>query len=179
MKWMNLLSVGVIFAALVCGQTLSPEVKAAVEAKAQALKAWGTDPKIVAAVKEYNTNTPAEAKAMTNDKWKGLSVLDPFARSFTKNELGVYLKAKKDEAISECFVSGADGGKVAFLSKPSSWTHQGKEKHTVPMAGRIYYGPVELDESSGAQQVQVGIPVMDGGKPIGSMVVGLNLSKLK
>jgi hypothetical protein len=168
-----------VVAGMAWGQTLPAELKAVVEAKAKELQAWGSDPKIVAAVKAYNTATPPEAKAMTNEKWKGLTVLDPFVRTFTKNELGLYLKTKKDASISECFVSGADGGKVAFLSKTTSWSHQGKEKHATPMAGRVYYGPVEVDESSGLQQVQVGVPVLDGGKPIGSIVTGLSVSKLK
>jgi hypothetical protein len=49
----------------------------------------------------------------------------------------------------------------------------------MPMAGKLYYGPVEVDESSGQQQVQVGFPVLDGTKPIGSIVVGLAIARLK
>jgi hypothetical protein len=161
------------------GQGLPAEIKPVVEAKAKELLSWGADPKIVAAVKAYNTNPPAEAKGMTNEKWKGLSVLDPAVRAFTKNELGLYLKTKKDAVVGECFVSGADGGKVAFLNKTTSWSHQGKDKHSQPMAGKTFFGPVEVDESSGLQLVQIGVPVMDGGKPIGSIVVGLVVSKLK
>jgi hypothetical protein len=154
-------------------------LKAKLEARAKQLQALGSDSKVVEAVKAYNASPSAEAKAMTNEKWKGLTVLDPFVRSFSKNPLGEYLKTKKDDSIAECFVSGADGGKVAFLSKTTSWTHKGKEKHTVPMAGKIYYGPLELDESTGVQLVQVGLPVLDAGKPIGSIVVGLSAAKLK
>jgi hypothetical protein len=134
---------------------------------------------VVTAVKAYNTAPSAEAKGMTNEKWKGLSVLDPFVRSLTKNALGEHLKSKRDEVTAECFVSGADGGKVAFLSKTTSWTHKGKDKHSIPMTGKIYFGPVEVDESTGVQVVQVGLPVLDGGKPIGSIVVGLAAAKLR
>ena len=38
---------------------------------------------------------------------------------------------------------------------------------------------VEIDASTGLQQVQVAVPVMDGGKPIGSVVVGLQVARLK
>jgi hypothetical protein len=136
------------------------------------------DPTIVAAVKAHNSNMPAEDKAMTNEKWSKLTVLDPYVRSFTRNPLGIYLKSKKDDQISECFVSGADGTKVAFLSKTTSWNHADKDKHKVPMSGKTYIGPVALDESSGIQEIQVCLPVMDNGKPIGSVVVGINISKL-
>jgi hypothetical protein len=161
------------------GQTLSPQIKASAEARAKQLQALSTDPTVVAAVKAYNASPSAEAKAMTNEKWKGLSILDPFVRSLSRNSLAAYLKTKKDDSMAECFVSGADGGKVAFLSKTSSWSHKGKDKHSVPMSGRIYYGPLEVDESSGAQVVQIGLPVLDGGKPIGSIVVGLVAARLK
>jgi len=116
---------------------------------------------------------------MTNEKWKELSVLDPSVRSFSKNALADYLKSKKDDSISEVFVNGADGGKVAFLSKTTSWNHKGKPKHEVPMSGKVYIGPVEMDESSGQQQFQVGLPVMADGKAIGSIVVGLKVAALR
>ena len=155
-------------------QTMPPEVKANLDKKVKQLQAWSTDPVIVAAVKAHNSNMPAEDKAMTNDKWSTLTVLDPYVRSFTKNPLGVYLKTKKNDEIAECFVSGADGTKVAFLSKTTNWSHADK----VPMTGKTYIGPPALDDSTGLQQIQVGLPVLDNGKPIGSIVVGLNVSKL-
>lgn len=158
--------------------TLTPEQQAKVDAKLKAFQEWGTDSKIVAAVKDYNANPSAEAKAMTNDKWKTLTLLDPFVRSLAKNELAEYLKAKKDEAVTELFVSGADGGKVAFFAKTSSWSHKGKEKHDLPMAGKTWQGAVEVDESTGKQQVQISVPVLDGATPIGSIVIGLGISKL-
>jgi hypothetical protein len=46
------------------------------------------------------------------------------------------------------------------------------------MKGETWYGEVEVDESTGVQQVQISVPVLDGDKAIGSLVVGLNVSKL-
>jgi hypothetical protein len=90
----------------------------------------------------------------------------------------LWLKSRRDEQIAECFVSGADGTKVAFLSKTTYWNHSDKDKHRIPMSGRVFIGPVALDQSTGQQLVQVGVPVLDGGKPIGSIVVGITVSKL-
>jgi hypothetical protein len=134
---------------------------------------------VVGAVKAQNAALPADLAAINQEKWKALTILDPFVRSFGKNAAGEFLKGKKTEMVSEAFLSDATGVKVAFLSKPSSWSHKGKEKHDVPMTGKNWQGPVEVDESTGQQQVQVAVPVLDGGKPIGSLVVGLRLSKLK
>jgi hypothetical protein len=55
----------------------------------------------------------------------------------------------------------------------------GQPKHDVPMTGRVWYGNVEVDESTGVQQVQIGLPVLDGGRPIGSIVIGLSVAKLR
>lgn len=166
-------------AAVAWGQALAPDIKAKAEAKAQQLRNWGTDPTVVGAVRAHNAGASAEEKAMTNEKWRQLTLLDPFARSFTRNPLGQFLKTKQEPEISECFVSGADGTKVAFLSKTTWWSHADKDKHRVPMTGKVWIGPAEVDESSGQLQVQVGIPVLDAGRPIGSIVVGLKVSALK
>lgn len=169
-----------LFVAAACpGQSLDPALKAKVDARAKLLQPWSTDAKIVDAVKAYNAAPSAEVQAMTNEKWKTLTVLDPLVRSFSRNALAEYLKTKREPVFAEIFVSGANGGKVAFLSKTSNWSHKGKDKHQVPMTGKTWVGPVELDESSGEQTVQVGFPVLDGKKPIGSIVVGLSVSKLK
>jgi hypothetical protein len=157
---------------------LSPEVRAKVDAKAAELRGWAADPVVVAAVRAANATPMAGAKEMTNEKWRKLTVLDPFVRSFSRNSLGVHLKGKQGPHIAECFVSAANGTKVAFLAKPTGWSHLDKDKHRVPMTGKTWVGPVEVDDSTGQQQVQVAVPVLDGGKPIGSLVVGLAVAKL-
>jgi len=164
---------------VLAAEALDPAAQAKVDAKLKDVMAWAADPAIVNAVKAHNAGVPAEQSAMTQDAWKALSVMDPLVRNFTKNDAAQFLKSKKGEVVSEAFVSGADGLKVAFLSKPTNWSHKGKPKHDDALAGKIWQGPVELDESTGLQQVQVSVPVLDGGKAIGSLVVGLSLSKLE
>jgi len=46
------------------------------------------------------------------------------------------------------------------------------------MSGQTWTGPVKLDDSTGQQLIQVGMPVLDDGKPIGSIVFGLRVDKL-
>jgi hypothetical protein len=149
-----------------------------VDAKVKEIQSWAATPTIVDAVKAYNAAKSPEAAAMDQSKWAGLSVIDPFVRGLTKNPAAEALKAHKGEVVSEAFLSGADGGKVAFLGKPTNWSHKGKPKHEQPMSGKTWQGAVEIDESSGLQQVQVAVPVLDGGKTIGSLVVGLSVGKL-
>ena len=97
----------------------------------------------------------------------------------TQNAAAEFIKSKRTDVITEAFLSSADGTKVAFLAKPSNWTHKGKPKHDVPMSSKVWQGDVEVDDSTGFEQVQVAVPVLDGGKPIGSLIVGLNIGKLK
>jgi hypothetical protein len=159
-----------------------PEIKAKLDAKIKQLTALSTDPEIVNAVKAHNaTPASAEAAAMTNDRWRGLSVLDPFVRATAKAPLSEYLKDKEksDDTIAKVFVSGADGFKVGFDAKTEHWTHKGMPKHEIPMKGETWIGTVKVDDSTGQQLIQVGLPVLDGKKPIGSIVVGLRVDKLR
>jgi hypothetical protein len=155
------------------------DAQARAAARAKAVYAlWGTDPAVVAAVKAFNTAPPEGSKSMTQQKWKELSVISPEVRALTRNDLATYLRTKKDDAVVELFVSGADGTKVAFLGKPTNWCHKGKPKHDKPMAGQTWVGATEVDESTGKLEVQVAVPVLDGGKAIGSIVVGLDATVL-
>lgn len=148
---------------------------------AAALKQWqalGGDPTVVAAVKEANANPPAAYKDMSQDKWKALSVLSPEIKYFSNNALATYLKSKRGPEVAELFVCAADGTKVAFFAKTTNWSHAGKAKHDEPMKGKTWIGDPELDDSTGKVEVQVSFPVLDGKKPIGSIVVGLDVAKL-
>ena len=157
---------------------LDPAVQAKVDAQIKDIQTWAAAPAIVDATKAYNAAPPADCLAMTQEKWKTLPILDPFVRSFSKNPAAEFLKTKKSDVVSEAFLSGIEGNKVAFLAKTTNWCHKGKPKFDVPMTGKTWQGPVEVDESTGVQQVQVAVPVLDGGKPIGALVVGISISKL-
>jgi hypothetical protein len=178
-QWCIATAAVLMLAGMASGQALTPQQMTALDVKIKQLKTWSTDPQIVAAVKAHNTGQSPEELSMTNVKWAKLTLLDPYVRTYTRNQLAEYLKSRKDDSISECFVSGADGTKVAFLSKTTYWSHADKEKHKVPMAGKVYIGTMAMDESTGLKEVQIGLPVLDGGKPIGSLVVGINVSRLR
>ena len=163
---------------LLSAQSLPPAAQAKLDEEIKLLAGWAADPVIVDAVKAHNAATPADHAALTQDQWRALTILDPLVRSFAKNAAGQFLKAKKNDNVTEAFVSDAAGLKVAFIAKTTNWSHKGKPKHDVPMTGKSWQGPIEVDESSGQRQIQVSVPVLDGGKPIGSLCVGLSLSKL-
>lgn len=142
-------------------------------------KKWVADAKIIAAVKEGNANNATKYKDINQDKWKAASIMDASVKDFTKNDAATFLKTSKSPEVTEAFLNAKDGTKVAFLSKTSGWSHAGKPKHDVPMAGKVWIGKVEVDDTTGFQQVQFGVPVKDGGKVIGSLVIGVDAGKLK
>jgi hypothetical protein len=158
---------------------LTPAQKTLVDAQVKAWSYLGTDPVVVKAVKDYAANPPAELKGMTQDKWAKLSLLSPEIKLLSKNDLTAYLRSKRTDIVAELFVSTAGGDKVSFFGKTTSWNHKGKPKHDVPMTGKTWTGESEMDESSGKTTVQISFPVMDGGKPIGSIVIGLDMALLK
>ena len=133
---------------------------------------------LVAAVRDYNAKGRDSTKDMNQDKWSKLTIMDPLVKDLRSNATAKMLQSKKGEAVSEAFVSGADGTKVGFLSKPSNWSHKGKAKHDEPMAGKTWIGKPENDASTGLSQVQFALPILDAGQPIGSLVIGVALSKL-
>ncbi len=180
MKSKNLFLAAILFlnGVLASAETLAPAIQAKVDEQIKGIVGWAADPVIVDAVKTHNGTVPADQAALNQDKWRALTVLDPLVRSFAKNPVGQLLKTKKGEFITEAFVSDAAGFKVGFIAKTSNWCHKGKPKHDVPMTGKTWQGPIEVDESSGQQQLQVAVPVLDGDKVIGSLVVGLSVTKL-
>jgi hypothetical protein len=80
--------------------------------------------------------------------------------------------------VTELYVSGADGGKVAFLAKTAKWSHSGLAKHERPMRGETWIGEPVRVAATDTRQVQVSFPVLDGSKAIGSIVLSLDLGKL-
>lgn len=139
---------------------------------------WARDPDLVNAVKEYNAKGRDTTRDMNQDKWAKLTIMDPIVKDLRSNATAKFLGTKKSDLVSEAFVSGADGTKLGFISKTSNWSHKGKPKHDDPMAGKTWIGKPEKDASTGLSQVQFGLPILDGGKAIGSLVVGVAVSKL-
>lgn len=166
-----------LFAASTLFAAPPADVQAKVDKRVTEFSSLSTNATVIAAVKAYNAAPPREAVGMTNEKWKGLTDQSPEVKVFAKNKLATLLETKKTKEVATIFVSGADGGKVAFLSKTGSWNHKGNAKHDNPMANKAWTGDVELDE--GKQLVQFSLPVLDGKKPIGSIVVELNIANLK
>lgn len=160
---------------------ITPVVQTELDRQKQVVAGWAADPTIVSAVKEQNAKGPVAG--MDNPKWKATRRSDALVRAFRSNPAGRFLRAKiegSQGALSEAFLNGSHGEKVAFVEKTTSYIHAGQVKHDVPFGtGKAWQGKPEFDESSQTYAVQISVPVRDGGKAIGSLVVGVNLTHLQ
>ena len=84
-------------------------------------------------------------------------------------------------ALDKAFISAAQGEKVAFAEKTISYLHRGQEKFDAPMSTGKPWQMAKpwFDESLQGYAIQVAAPVMDGGKPIGVIVVSVPLAHLE
>lgn len=153
-------------------------IQARVDAELAQITQWASDPVIVAAVRAHNAALPADEEAIDQERWHSLATLDPLVRRFTQNAVGRFLSGKLSAVVGEAMVSDASGRKVGFVTKPTRWRHAGQPKHDQPLAGHSWQGRIEVDDSTGLRLIQVAVPVLDAGQPIGSLVVGLSVAAL-
>jgi hypothetical protein len=148
--------------------------------QAESIKALAANPAVVKAVLDQNQKGPIEG--MTNEKWKAVRRSDDLVRDFVKNDAGKVLVQKVEASDGfwvRAFLSAAGGEKVAFTEKTISYLHAGQPKFDVPFStGKVWQGPPELDTVTETNDVQVAAPVMSGGKSVGVLIVGVNLSRL-
>lgn len=163
------------------GFEMTPAVQAELDKQKTVIATWAANPVIVNAVLEQNRKGPIAG--MDNAKWKMTRRSDPVVTAFQNSSAGQLLKARLDEskgAISEAFLNAARGEKVAFVEKTTSYIHVGSSKFDVPFnSGNAWQGKAEFDESSQTYAIQISVPVLQEGKPIGALVVGVNLSYLE
>jgi hypothetical protein len=160
---------------------MTPAVQVELDKMKASISGWASDAAIVKAVVEQNGKGPIAG--MDNAKWKTIRRTDDVVKAFQSNPAGKYLKVKLDASgghFTEAFLSGSQGEKVAFVEKTTSYIHKGQAKFDVPFGGaKSWQGIPEFDESAQTYQIQISAPVVDGGKSIGALVVGVNLTQLE
>jgi hypothetical protein len=168
-------------AAAAAGFQMTPAVQAELDKQKSIVAGWAAHPTVVTAVAEQNRRGPIAG--MDNPKWKITRRSEPVVTAFQSNPAGQYLKAQLDEnkvKFSEAFLNAALGEKVAFVEKTTSYIHKGQPKFDVPFTtSKAWQGAPEFDESSQTYAIQIAVPVMAEARPIGVLVVGVNLSHLE
>jgi len=152
----------------------------------QAAEDLAESDKIVAAVREHNNrNLPLEEIKRLDAQWTASKELTPLKKSVLENEVARYLRSlvTYDKSIySEIFLTDRQGATVAAYPLTSDYWQGDEKKWSNAMAGgvgKVYVGPVVYDESSKTDAVQISVPVLDKGKAIGVLVVGVKLSYIQ
>jgi hypothetical protein len=168
-------------AAAAAGFQMTPAVQTELDKQKTVVATWAAHPTVVAAVVEQNRRGPIVG--MDNPKWKITRRSEPVVTGLQTNAAGQYLKSQLDEnkgKFNEAFLSASLGEKVAFVEKTTSYIHKGQPKFDVPFTtSKAWQGAPEFDESSQTYAIQISVPVMVEARPIGVLVVGVNLSHLE
>lgn len=167
---------------LMMADASAEDTPATVTALIPVIKKWGEDPVLIAAVKEQN------AKAMTLDQiqkrdkeWMETTGMDDQMKAIMKNAAAQELD--KLEATKPYFFESIlmdnQGANVAMTNKTSDYWQGDETKFTNAFkVGGVDIGKSKFDDSAKAYLIQVSVPVLEAGKPIGALCVGINLDEL-
>jgi hypothetical protein len=143
----------------------------------------GTDPVIVNAVKAQNAKPQTQAEIQKIQmQWTSNDGLDAVSRAILDNPCSDHLRdfAKTKRYYAEIFVKDGLGCNVAMTNKTTNYWHGNKDKFTKCFnSGEPYVGDVALDASTQIYLSQVSIPVKDGAKTIGVIIIGIETDQLR
>ena len=178
-----------VIALSVAACTLAPataeELPDAVKALLPTLQAWGTNPVLIQAVGEQNAlgRSLDEIKRL-DAQWKDASGMTPFMAAMQDNAAAQELRKLEQSQpyFFELFLMDDQGANVAMTNKTSDFWQGDEEKFTQSFnagKGGLDLGDVEFDASAQSYLVQISVPVMDQGKAIGALTIGIDLDRLE
>jgi len=147
---------------------LAPDVQAKVDGYKKKLVEWAANPTIVAAVKESNGKGGLVA-GMSNAKWDDLAETDPVVKGFQSSAAGKLMSQwEADKTLDKLYVRDAKGNLVAGSNKPLLYNNANRPPFANPFKGQPWAaGEAKPDPTTQKKSVQLGVPIMDGGTPIG------------
>ncbi len=170
------LAVLAIWAVGIAHAAIDPALQVKIDQQLVSAKALAAEPAIVAAAKSYDAAPSFDALMMTQEQWAELNVGDSALSGLSDSAASAVLGRSGSPAVLELFVSGANGGKIAFVGKPETWSDEGLPRLEVPLKGEVWQREYTAD---GKSVVEVAVPVLLGYKPIGVLVIKLDPRKLK
>jgi len=159
---------------------LVARAKAILLQRAEELRRWTRDQRIVAAVVAQN-QAPLSAETIhdIDEAWVQGSEVDGLVARLTSNACAKALlelvAAAPPDYYREAFVADARGALVCASQRTEDYWQGDEAKWTEAYrAGRggIYFGPTAYDRSAERALIQISLPIMDGASAIGVLVVG-------
>jgi hypothetical protein len=148
------------------------------------IKTLGTSPVLVAAVKKQNSlGTNLDSTKAQHKLWLASPGIDDTMRELMENAaakqmLGI---AKSRPYILQMFLMDKQGANVAMIHKTTEYWHGERpwfQKSFNGGNGAVFVDQEKFDESTQAYLVQISVPIMDGGKAVGALTVGIDIGKL-
>lgn len=176
--------VTMLFTVFSVGALHAEEVPKAALDLIPSIKAWGSDPVLVAAVNSQNAEGLSLDEIKKRDaKWRSESRISPFMQGLLDNDAAKKMLSfeQSQPYFFELFLMDNQGANVAMTNKTSDYWQGDEAKFTESFkggAGAVHVGDVEFDDSAQAYLVQISVPVMDAGGAIGAITIGINLDEL-
>lgn len=178
------LSSAFIFAnAAVAASLTEAEIQHVMQIKIQQVEKLASSQVVVDAVKLQNAQKLSLAQIQQRDnEWKASKADYPLKQQLQQNQAGMLLHlnvSKYSHIYNEMFLTDNQGANVAVYPPTTDYWQGDEEKFTAAFnngAGKVFIGPVELDQSTNTHASQISVPVKDGGATIGVLVVGVKLS---
>jgi hypothetical protein len=150
------------------------------DAEAAKVRAWGSDPAIVAAVKAQNAKHVPLATIRTLDAQWTAGRAAALIEQTTSGPCAEHLRklATGNAAYGEIFVMDDQGALVCANTKTSDYWQGDEAKWQRAYndgAGAVFIDRPRYDDSASRNLAQISIPVMENGHAIGAITVGVSL----
>ena len=150
------------------------------ESEAAKLRAWGSDPVIVAAVKAQNAKRVPLANIQSIDAQWIAGKTAALVKQTTTGACADRLRqlATSNVAYGEIFVMDDHGALVCANEKTSDYWQGDEAKWQRAFAGgkgAVFIDRPRYDDSASKNLAQISVPVMDGGRAIGAITIGLTI----
>ena len=161
------------------------ELEELLRVKTRTVQHMALNPLLVRAVRQQN------AQGLTTDEitrrdtaWRATKEMTPFKLSLQTSPAGQFLRdqIQRSTSFNEAFLTDNQGANVAAFPATSDYWQGDEEKWTASFNGgdgQVFIGSLELDESTNTVAAQVSAPVLDRGKTIGVLVVGVTINYLQ
>ena len=147
----------------------------------------GLNPVMIGAVSEQNSQNLSLGEIKKRDnKWKSSKKLTQFKLFLQQNDAGSYLKqlVTKNKYVNEAFLTDNQGANVASYPATSDYWQGDEKKWKASFndgVGKVFVGPVKVDESTNETTVQISAPVTNrySSSTLGVIVIGVNVDYIK
>lgn len=135
--------------------------------------------------KQNKKNVSVEKVRNIDEKWASTTGLTPFKKSLRDNKVGEHFKSIIDSNTStyiDVILTDSKGANVAVYPTAADYWQGARNLFKEAFndgAGKVFVGEMGTDESTKEKTIDISVPVMDGGKAIGVIIVSVKLSDVQ